>query len=59
LFDPNRKGYLVREEVDQAFAQTGIMLTRDMLDEIFKKASSDGRTLKFSEFAYFMKTAEV
>ena len=59
LFDPERKGYLLKGQLDQAFAQCGILLHRDQLDEIFKKASSDGKILKFSEFSFFMRTVEM
>ena len=35
LFDPNRKGYLTRHELDQAFAHCGLILSKPQVREIF------------------------
>ena len=59
LFDPQRVGFLTRQQLENAFSYCGIILERPQLEEMFVKASSDGKTLKFSEFAFFMRTTNM
>lgn len=58
LFDPERRGFLDRKQLDSAFSYAGINLEQKQLNDIFAKASSDGKVLKFSEFAFFMRATE-
>ena len=48
----------MKNEFDYECSQNGIMLDKEKLNAIFLKASSDGKMLKFSEFAYFMRMEE-
>ena len=54
VLDADNKGYLSRKDYEEACTKAGLDITDDKIEEIFQKASSDGKNLKFSEFAYFM-----
>jgi hypothetical protein len=36
----------------------GIFMSKDDIDEIFEKASSDGKVISFEDFEFFMKKGE-
>ena len=55
LIDTDRKGYIDKRQFVNVSSQLGLDFTREQIDEIYKKASSDGRILKFSEFSFFMR----
>ena len=56
LWDPYQRGYIEKKQFDNLCADLGYTIEKHVLNDIFKKASSDGRVLKFSEFAFFMRT---
>ena len=55
LFDKQGKGFLTKREFDLCCIECGISLEPNQVAEVFKKASGDGKVIKFSEFVYFMK----
>ena len=55
IMDTQQKGYLTKNEFDYACQQCDIQISREKLDEIFTKSSSNGEILRFSDFAFFMR----
>lgn len=55
VFDQKKKGWLDKKDFLKASDSCGMGLTEEQVDEIFEKAVSDGKRLKFSEFVFFMK----
>ena len=56
LWDPKQRGYIEKKEFDNLCADLGFVIEKHVLNAIFQRASSDGRVLKFSEFAFFMRS---
>ena len=55
ILDTDGNGSLDRQEFDDACIRGGINLFKEQIDEIFTKASSDGKVIKFSDFCFFMR----
>ena len=54
LFDTENKGKIDRIQFDRACVQCGLNLKKEHIDEVFWKASFDGKFIHFSEFVFFM-----
>jgi Ca2+-binding EF-hand superfamily protein len=55
LLDRQSKGWLSKEDFDEACSRAGLYVLKDKIDEVFEKAASDGERLRFSDFAFFMR----
>lgn len=55
LFDTDNTGQIDMVQFDRACVKCGITLRKETINEIFMKASKDGKYIKFSEFVFFMR----
>uniref|UniRef100_A0A7S3FV94 EF-hand domain-containing protein n=1 Tax=Strombidium rassoulzadegani TaxID=1082188 RepID=A0A7S3FV94_9SPIT len=59
LLDIDNNGCLDKREFDEACQRAGLNnVFKEKIDEIFEKASSDGKFIKFSDFAFFMRSGK-
>ena len=54
LFDSEKKGYITFSQFKQIFSHLGFAVADDDLITLFRRASSNHRTIKFKDFAKIM-----
>ena len=59
LFDEDGLGCITRDSMRKFALQLGIFLNKDDMDEIFEKASGDGKVISYEDFEFFMRKDEV
>ncbi len=59
LFDEDGMGVITRESMRKMANQLGIFLNKDDLDDMFEKASSDGKVISYDDFEFFMRKDDV
>ena len=55
VFDEENTGRLTRDMLRKMAMELGYFLSKDDVDEIFERASSDGENITFEDFHFFMK----
>ena len=59
LFDEDGHGYISRDGLRKFASELEIFLSKEELDDIFMKASSDGKVISYEDFEFFMRKEEI
>ena len=59
LFDEEGMSCITRDSMRKFAMQIGVFLNKDELDDIFEKASKDGKVISYEDFEFFMKKDEI
>lgn len=59
LFDEDNNGVITRDSFRKVANSIDVFLNKEELDEIFEKASTDGRVISYDDFEFFMRKDEI